>query len=317
MNTATSGSQSEWRVFGDAATFRRKLRERVRNGRLMADELLGARERLTHTPDGKPRGLVGGLLREVKEAMAVQPFESRLESWQRGNTSLLRNHLGKAAEGVVGKYHNADIKANAASRIDSVEAAIASDISALDELLGALGPGRRTNTIGPVGIRLDELEASGLLDPEVIEAFRQRMSQLGTRRGVSASIGAAKELVEAVHKAALGCLDEPPPKPRDDFLLTAKRVRMALDRKQPAPDANGGNTLLHFQIHQAGLLQDLDEWRNLFGDGHGRTSFPRALATRHGRLAIDIAETYVRFLVTTLGDLGLLGGMKRIANVGL
>jgi hypothetical protein len=177
----------------------------------------------------------------------------------------------------------------------------------LDELLESLRPGRRTTTIGPVGIRLDELEASSLLDPEVIEAFRQRMSQLGTLRTVSASIGAAKELVEAVHKAALGCLSEPPPKPRDDFLLTAKRVRVALDRKQPAPDANGSNTLLLFQTHQAGLLQDLDEWRNLFGDGHGRTSFPQALATRHGRLAIDIAETYVRFLVTTLGDLGLLG----------
>ena len=82
---------------------------------------------------------------------------------------------------------------------------------------------------------------------------------------------------------------------------------MALDRKQPAPDTTGRTTLHLFQTHQAGLLQALDEWRNLFGDGHGRTSFPHALATRHGRLAIDTAETYVRFLVTTLGDLGLLG----------
>jgi hypothetical protein len=273
----------------------------------MADELIGARERLTAEPNARPHGRSSALMRGIEEAMTVEPFESRLLSWQRGNRSLLRNHLGKAAEGVLGQYHNADIKANAASRIESVEAAIASDVSALDELLEALRPGSRTNAIGPVGIRLDELEASGLLAPEVVEAFRQRMSQLGNLRSVSASIGAAKELVEAVHKAALGCLREPPPGPREDFLQSARRVRMALDRKQSAPDATGSKTLLLFQTHQAGLLQDLDEWRNLFGEGHGRTSFPHALATRHGRLAIDTAETYVRFLVTTLGDLGLLG----------
>jgi hypothetical protein len=76
--------------------------------------------------------------------------------------------------------------------------------------------------------------------------------------------------------------------------------------KQAAPDPDGIETSDKFQAHLGGLLQDLDEWRNLYGTGHGRRKLPSGLASRHGRLAIDAAEAYVRFLVTTLDDIGLL-----------
>jgi hypothetical protein len=307
VNDAAGSSQSGWRVFGDPAKFRRKVRERVTAGRHMADELIAVRQRLPPEPDAPPQGTLASLALALDNELIAEPLEARLASWQGGNRSLLLTRLGTMGEGVLGPYHQPQSKAPGAARIDAVEDAIATEAATLDALLKTLGPGRRTDTVGPAGIRLDELETSGLLDPEVIEAFRRRMSRLGTRRGVSAAIGAAKELVEAVHTAALNCLGEPAPKRRDDFLSIAKQVRAALDRRQPAPDPAGSNTLLLFQTHQAGLLQDLDELRYLYGTGHGRTGFPRGLAARHGRLAIDVAETYVRFLVATLGDLGLLG----------
>jgi hypothetical protein len=94
----------------------------------------------------------------------------------------------------------------------------------------------------------------------------------------------------------------------DEILAIVDQVR-AIQRRARAQDPNAGSsidTFSRFQSHLSGVLQDLNKWRDLYGTGHGRTRIPPGLASRHGRLAVDVAETYVRLLVTTLEDLGLL-----------
>jgi hypothetical protein len=94
----------------------------------------------------------------------------------------------------------------------------------------------------------------------------------------------------------------------DDILAIVEQVQ-ALQKRARAQHrtaASSIDTSERFQSHLSGVLQDLNKWRDLYGTGHGRTAIPPGLAPRHGRLAVDVAETYVRLLVTTLNDLGLL-----------
>jgi hypothetical protein len=291
------------RVYGDLAAFRRKLRERIRAGQNQLDELAVARERLPPEADD-PDLVRGRLLLALEISASVDPTEERLRRWQGGNRGLLADQLGKAGDRLLGPLHRPDGKAMPRNRLANVESCLASEAGALDRVLGLVGTGRQP--VRPAGPRLHELEASGLLDPEVVAGYRERMTTLGTRRGASAAIGASKELVEAVHKASLRRMNEPAPSKRDNFLQIARQVRVALQRRKPAPDTEGEATMSLFATHQTGLLQDLDEWRNLYGTGHGRHRLPAGLARRHGQLAVDIAEAYVRFLVTTLVDLRLL-----------
>jgi Abortive infection C-terminus len=81
--------------------------------------------------------------------------------------------------------------------------------------------------------------------------------------------------------------------------------RKAIGHLAP-PDPQGAATLDKAQAALANLVTFLAEWRNSYGSGHGRRSYPPGLTTRHARLAADAAETCVRFIVTTMDDMQLL-----------
>jgi hypothetical protein len=296
------------RVFGDTAKFRRKLQQRIRTGEHLLDELIGARDRLGASQEPTGDGLLGRLGAAILREAAVGTLDSRTMLWSRANHQLLSNHLGSAGDGLLHHRMIDRRSVSPAAEIDSLEADIQEDLVVLRQILGRLPVRRNVGAIKPVGIRLDELWLSNLLEPDLLRSYEHRLTSLGSRANVSGAIGAAKELTESVLKAVLQRLGEPAPRPRDDFLTISGLVRVALKvrLKQAAPDPDGIETSDKFQAHLGGLLQDLDEWRNLYGTGHGRRKLPSGLASRHGRLAIDAAEAYVRFLVTTLDDIGLL-----------
>jgi hypothetical protein len=81
-----------------------------------------------------------------------------------------------------------------------------------------------------------------------------------------------------------------------------KKWRKAIGRLAP-PDPEGEDTLDKAQAGLGSLVTFLAEWRNVYGRGHGRPQYRPGLAARHARLAADVAETCVRFIVTTMDDL--------------
>jgi hypothetical protein len=73
--------------------------------------------------------------------------------------------------------------------------------------------------------------------------------------------------------------------------------------EQGAPNQGGSEVLARALNTQVAFLA---EWRNLYGRGHGRTRYPSGVKPRHARVAVDTAETFIRFIVTTMDDLQLL-----------
>jgi hypothetical protein len=148
------------------------------------------------------------------------------------------------------------------------------------------------------------LLVSGLVHRQVIEDHARDMRAPKTPKQLADAIGAAKELTEATLRAAIDHAGESC-KPRDDLGVLMRTWRDAMSRKA-APDSQGEEALSKVQAGLGSLITFLAEWRNPYGDGHGRTRYPLGLRNRHARLAADAAETAIRFIVTTMDDLQML-----------
>ncbi len=84
-----------------------------------------------------------------------------------------------------------------------------------------------------------------------------------------------------------------------------KKWRKRVDVIAP-PDPAARGTLDSAQAALGSVVTFLAAWRNAYGSGHGRSRYPPGLKPRHARLAVDGAETAIRFIVTTMDDLALL-----------
>ena len=174
----------------------------------------------------------------------------------------------------------------------------------LRALQDALGIRRDVAAAAPAPARFEELHASGLVSEKVINDRAKDMRAPRTPGQLSKAIGAAKELTEATLRAALERLGEPYA-PRDDLPVLMRKWRAAVSRVAP-PDPEGQTILDRAQAALASIVTFLAEWRNAYGEGHGRPRYPPGLRARHARLAADAAETCVRFIATTMDDLELL-----------
>ena len=174
----------------------------------------------------------------------------------------------------------------------------------LRELQEAVGVRRDITPTQVTGGRFEELLASGLVDRQVIEDHARDMREPKTARQILKAIGAAKRLTEATLRAAIDHAGESW-KSGDDLPVLMRTWRAAMAKKA-APSSKGEDALSKALAGFANLVTFLAEWRNLYGDGHGNRNYPSGLRTRHARLAIDAAETVIRFIVTTMDDLQLL-----------
>jgi hypothetical protein len=188
--------------------------------------------------------------------------------------------------------------------LDSYVEWVTSACDELKELQAAVGVRRGIVPTPVTAGRFEELLASGLVDRQVIEDHARDMRAPKTPKQLADAIGAAKELTEATLRAAIDHAGESW-KPRDD-LGVLMRIWRDATRKKAAPDSEGEEALSRVQAGLGSLITFLAEWRNPYGDGHGRTSYPPGLRERHSRLAADAAETAIRFVVTTMDDLQLL-----------
>jgi hypothetical protein len=172
------------------------------------------------------------------------------------------------------------------------------------ELHAVLGARRNVSETTATTASFVELHASGLVEESLIDDRAAEMCANRTPKQLARAIGSAKELTEATLRGALDQLNEQDTS-NDDLVSLSRKWRNAIRTKAP-PDPKGADALDKSQAALAGLVTFLAEWRNAYGTGHGRPRYPPGLAARHARLAVDAAETYVRFVVTTMDDLRLL-----------
>lgn len=174
----------------------------------------------------------------------------------------------------------------------------------LVEFQGLLGVRRNVGEVAPIPARFAELRASGLIEDKVVSDLEKDMLNPRTARQLSNAIGSAKELTEATLRASLDRLGQTYSK-SDDLGTLMRKWRVAVADKA-SPDDGGKDALDKAMSALGNLVRFLSEWRNPYGRGHGRPQYPLGLKPRHARLAIDAAETSIRFIVTTLDDLEML-----------
>lgn len=296
-------------VYGDESKCKSAVARYIRSAGDLIDEAKGVRKRL------KDAGLLGEF------ELLGSGWEERVMSWAGSARRGLRRFLQDQTEDVLPELHSgppkpAPVVAPPGERpsltrkreVNVLDVAVPWLESARDELevlRATLGVRRDVSVAAPRPTLFVELGASGLVAKDVISDYEKEMRDPSTPKQLTQAIGAAKELTEATLRAALDRLLGESSKDRDDLPKLLKTWRQAIETKAP-PDVDGKEALDKVQAALGSVVTFLAEWRNPYGGGHGRPHYPKGLSQRHARLAIDAAETCVRFIATTMDDLQLL-----------
>jgi hypothetical protein len=152
---------------------------------------------------------------------------------------------------------------------------------------------------GPLPSAALELpEAQLLRDPEILAEHLTRMND-NLYRDPPAVIGAAKELLESVCKLILSeeAVDYPPSATLPE-LYKSVAVQLRLTRESVPDNAKGSEAAQRVLQGLVTAVQNLAEFRNAIGAGHGRAQRVPALE-RHARLAMNASHTVAAFLIAT------------------
>jgi hypothetical protein len=287
------------KVYGDEKRFKSALDRHVARGGHLLDQAEGVTKRMAVAPGG-PNGLA---------AYAIeQDWAGDVERWRRTIGGTVTRYLGEDAEAILPNcalsWPPKTGKPRHERHLEWVELWLRDAVDELQRLRGVLGVSKNVATVSPPPARFAELRASGLVDVAVIDGYAKDMGNPKTPKQLADAIGAAKEATEATLRAALDQLNEPYGA-TDDLPKLMKKWRGRVDTVAP-PDPTAKGTLDNAQAALGNLVSFLAAWRNSYGRGHGRPKHPPGLRARHARLAVDGAETAVRFIVTTMDDLGLL-----------
>jgi hypothetical protein len=132
--------------------------------------------------------------------------------------------------------------------------------------------------------------------------LRQALSRMedNIESDPTASIGAAKELVETICKTILYELGIEVETSWDLQQLVRKTsAQLRVTPESIADDAPGAATTRRILGNLAAVVQGLAELRNLHGTGHGHALGTISLGPRHARLAVNAASTLSTFLFET------------------
>jgi hypothetical protein len=142
--------------------------------------------------------------------------------------------------------------------------------------------------------------ATGLLtSPAAIRAELVRL-EASLPLDPSATVGKAKNLVEATAKAVLLALSKPVNDHSDiNEHVVAVMVALGVDNKSVAEH---DRDLAKIMSQLNGLTVALANWRNHAGDAHALSTGPVGLDLRHGRLAVRAALAWCGFILDTLHD---------------
>src|SRR5690606_31840420 len=135
-----------------------------------------------------------------------------------------------------------------------------------------------------------------------------------------ATIGAAKELIEATTKYVLDLLEvDYGSSPKVPELIRLAQTELGVHPERVAPDRDGYDTIKVILGSLAQVAIRVNDLRRPYGTGHGRPQRPSGLRARHARLAAGAAAVYCRFLLDTLQDpeAPWRGGPAQSAGPGL
>lgn len=293
------------RVYGSETALRARLRRHLARGRDLLDELELAERRVREVGKRRSRGSSAEL--SLARFLATYQTERHIQSWLSTSFDTYLPDEELDTPRVVAPRTS---RSTALGHVRVLQRSINVRLEWVQALLARIPTRRNVDRVSPEGIRLAELRNSGLVDSQLIDNLERKMTGKLTLSRTRDAIGAAKEIVEATLRATLVALQGSPAQVEKlDFPALAKQTRAALAaRAEAAFIEKDRDVIARFQSGFANIESTLAELRNRHGSGHGRPRLGRGLRPRHGRLAIDTAEAYVRFLVTTLDDLQLLPG---------
>lgn len=290
------------RIYGDSRRARSALTRYITSGEALLDQAIGVRNRMQRAESHS------GLGASLERFAAERAWVAELRRWYGNAHRSMQRFLQDQLEELIPTLAHGLPPDTGKSRhhvgLDGGEHWTRNAIAELRSLQTGLGVARHVSQAGLPPSRFEELRASGLVDPVVIDDSVKDMLSPRTPHQLMNAIGAAKELTEATLRSALQQLGMSFAT-RDDLNTLMKKWREAIGAAA-APDARGLDGLKRMQASLVGLITFLVEWRNEYGRGHGRSRYPSDLAQRHARLAADAAEATIRFVVTTMDDLELL-----------
>lgn len=140
-------------------------------------------------------------------------------------------------------------------------------------------------------------DSSGIM----VELERIRRDLLSDPHG---AIGAAKQLIEATAKTALGELDIEVDKNAALPALVStvqKALKLVAGSAPDGPD--GSKSVKKILSGAVNIAVGVAELRNQdFGSGHGQASAPSGIGVRHARLTVNAAVTWCELILDTLDD---------------
>ena len=114
------------------------------------------------------------------------------------------------------------------------------------------------------------------------------------------AIGTAKELIETCCKTILqerNALGEHNLDVSELVRATLRELRLT---REDIPDsARGADTIKRILSNLGSIASGINELRNLYGTGHGRTARTAGLSPRHARLVVGCTSALVQFLFET------------------
>ncbi len=291
-------------VYGDAKAFKRGLDRYIQAGKALVDQARGVSELKkkaeTEIKARNFRPYLDGLVSETD-------WLDQVERWRVNTIRAMRRHLLSQVQDVVPNLVEwippEDGKPRHARSVEMMEPWLREAVDELVALRDKLGVARNVAATAPLPGHFAELEASGLVEPSVVKQYARQMSTLNTPARRHYAIGAAKEISEATLRAALDRLQQAW-RPADDLGALTKKWRVAVDALAPS-DPVGAEALKRALSSLAGVITFLTEWRNKYGSGHGTPKYAPT-SPRQARLAVDAAETVVRYISLTMDDLALL-----------
>lgn len=296
-------------TYGKLSDLRKRIKSRLDAGGILLSRLSAAEDTLLTLPPWSTGPIPSP--EEFQRADEVKRQRSAVRrsyfTWDATNRRLLREYFGPSGSSLYGtapippSHWDTEDYAN---RLRSSIEVCRNELTTLVEKLPSQ-ENRAAQLDETVGLTFTR--SARLIDDVIVDDFERRLRGLHDRRNVRRVLGASKEMMEAISRAALEAL-QTPSQDGDDLGVLTKRMRTALTNRSHSAEKQTAMLEASAQRLTGGLatlVQALAEMRNSHGEGHGRHRAPKGLQVRHGRLAADVAIAYTRYIVATLRDLGL------------
>ncbi len=167
----------------------------------------------------------------------------------------------------------------------------------LDELLKERDPKQFAELFGHTQLLLDELKDKAITNSFDLNQYILRIQDV-IDSDPELAIGSMKDLLESVMKCILEAHGESVGKEDLQTLLNRTKKILKLDPSGFDETMKGAKIIKRTLSNLGQVVKGIDELRNLYGTGHGRTR-RSGVTPRHARLVINAGAALAVFLIET------------------